>query len=100
LVSPTAALTAQNIFSSTAQFDATNTTHPNFSNSDLTFIFDPDTNLSPPPGEIQNGEKVTYDYANASQRYNSFEEVTVEVTVTDPNGNTDKATDTCSVGNL
>jgi hypothetical protein len=43
---------------------------------------------------------VQYDYSNVAFRYNQGETVTVEVVVEDPNGNTDTATDTCSVGTV
>jgi hypothetical protein len=98
--SPNAALQAANVFGSTASFSAADTTHPDFDNDELTFTYDPDANAPVPPNFITNGESVTYDYSNAAFRYSKNEIVTVEVTVTDPNGNTDTATDTCSVGDV
>jgi hypothetical protein len=97
---PDAALSASNIFGSTSSFSAGNTTHPNYSLSELDFEYDPDVNEPPPPGIISGDSDVQYDYANASSKYNDYETVTVEVTVTDPDGNEDTATDTTSVGNL
>lgn len=67
----------------------------------MTFDYDPDINTSPPPAlQADAGEKTKYDYRNASFKYDDFETVTVEVRVTDPDGNSDTATDTCSVGNV
>jgi hypothetical protein len=98
--SPNASLSAANAFGSTASFSAADTTHPDFSNSQLTFTYDPDVNNPVPPDFITNGESVQYDYSNAAFRYDQFDTVTVEVVVEDPNGNTDTATDTCSVGTV
>jgi len=98
--SPDASLSAANVFGSTASFSAANTTHPDYSNSQLTFTYDPDLNSPIPPDFITNGESVQYDYSNVAFRYNQGETVTVEVVVEDPNGNTDTATDTCSVGTV
>ena len=98
--SPTADLIARNVSADTASYNAQGTSHPSYSNDDLTFEYDPDANRPTPPARFTDDDTASYDYSQVSSIYDPYETVTVKVTVTDPDGNTDTATDTCSVGNV
>ena len=97
---PTADLSASNIFGATASYNAQGTSHPSYPNDQLTFEYDPDANRPTPPATFTDGETATYDYSQVGSLYQTDEIVTVKVTVTDPDGNSDTATDTCSVGDV
>ena len=97
---PTADLFANNVFRTFATYNAQGTSHPSYSNDQLTFEYDPDANRPAPPAEFTDDDNADYDYSQVSSFYEPFETVTVKVTVTDPDGNTDTATDTCSVGSV